>query len=79
MTIVLKDGAGKYDAPRRQDARRGTNRWAKRADDDTIYQITSYAADWADRRRVEVRRRRPTPARLGSPDGGMKLSQRFKK
>ncbi len=25
----------------------GTNRWAKRADDDTIYQITSFAADWA--------------------------------
>jgi hypothetical protein len=25
----------------------GTNRWAKRGDDDTIYQITSYASDWA--------------------------------
>jgi hypothetical protein len=25
----------------------GTNRWAKRADDDSIYQITSFAADWA--------------------------------
>ncbi len=25
----------------------GTNRWAKRAADDTIYQITNYAAEWA--------------------------------
>jgi hypothetical protein len=25
----------------------GTNRWAKRADDDTIYQITSFVSDWA--------------------------------
>ena len=25
----------------------GTNRWAKRPDDDTIYQITSFASDWA--------------------------------
>jgi hypothetical protein len=25
----------------------GTNRWAKRADDDTIYQLTSFASDWA--------------------------------
>ena len=25
----------------------GTNRWAKRATDDTIYQITNYASEWA--------------------------------
>jgi len=25
----------------------GTNRWAKRGDDDTLYQITSFVADWA--------------------------------
>ena len=25
----------------------GTNHWAKRGDDDTIYQITSFASDWA--------------------------------
>ncbi|HEX4445866.1 MAG TPA: DUF4340 domain-containing protein [Polyangiaceae bacterium] len=25
----------------------GTNRWVKRADDDAIYQVTSYVSDWA--------------------------------
>jgi hypothetical protein len=46
VTIELKDGAGKYDLILGRGAS-ATNRWAKRPDGDTIYQIGSYASDYA--------------------------------
>jgi hypothetical protein len=46
VTIELKDGAGKYDLIVGRGAS-ATNRWAKRPDGDTIYQIGSYASDYA--------------------------------
>jgi hypothetical protein len=39
----------------------GTNRWAKRSDDDTIYTITSFASDWATSDAVKFQ---------ASPDAG---------
>ena len=61
VTIALKDGAGKYELLVGKTAT-GANRWAKRADDDAIFQITNYSAEWATSDAVEVRRRRPTRA-----------------
>jgi hypothetical protein len=46
VTITLRDGAGKYDVLVGKTAT-GTNRWAKRGNDDTIFQITNYAGEWA--------------------------------
>ncbi len=46
VTISLKDGAGTYTVLVGGPAT-GSNRWAKRADGDTIVQITNYAAEWA--------------------------------
>ncbi len=46
VTIELKDGAGKYDLAIGKVAT-GTNHWAKRSDQDTVVQITSYASDFA--------------------------------
>jgi hypothetical protein len=46
VTVQLKDGAGSYELAIGKPAA-GTNRWAKRADRDQVYQITSFAADWA--------------------------------
>ncbi|MDP9000961.1 MAG: DUF4340 domain-containing protein [Myxococcota bacterium] len=46
VSIQLRDNAGKYDLLVGAVSA-GTNRWAKRADDDTIYQITNYVAEWA--------------------------------
>ncbi len=46
VTITLKDGAGKYELLVGKTAT-GSNRWAKKADDDAIFQITNYAAEWA--------------------------------
>jgi hypothetical protein len=45
ISIQLKDDAGKYELIVGKIST-GTNRWAKRADDDTIYQITNYVAEW---------------------------------
>jgi Domain of unknown function (DUF4340) len=80
LSITLKDGAGKYDLLVGK-AGSGTNRYAKRAADDTIYQIASYSADWLT---SDATKYAATPdagaAPPGSaPDGGMKISQRFKK
>jgi hypothetical protein len=45
VTIHLKDDAKTYGLTVGKVAT-GTNRWAKRPDDDTIYQITNYASEW---------------------------------
>jgi hypothetical protein len=44
----------------------GTNRWAKRGDDDAIYQITSYASDWA----MADTSKFQSAADAGAPDAG---------
>ena len=44
----------------------GTNRWAKRGDDDTIYQITSFASDWATADSAKFQ----SAADAGAPDAG---------
>ncbi len=46
VTIDLKDGAGQYSLLVGKVST-GTNRWAKRGGDDTIFQITNYSAEWA--------------------------------
>lgn len=46
VTIELKDGAGKFEILVGKVST-GTNHWAKRGDDDAIYQITNYLAEWA--------------------------------
>jgi hypothetical protein len=46
VTITLKDGAGTYELLVGKTAS-GTNRFAKKTSDDTIYQITNFAAEWA--------------------------------
>jgi Domain of unknown function (DUF4340) len=46
VTIELKDGAGTYDLIIGKGAS-ASNRWTKRSSSETIYQIGSYAADFA--------------------------------
>jgi hypothetical protein len=46
VTIQLKDGAGAYTLLVGKTAT-GSNRWAKRPEDDTVFQITNYSAEWA--------------------------------
>jgi hypothetical protein len=46
VTIQLKDNAARYEILVGKTAT-GSNRWAKRGDDDTIFQITPLSADWA--------------------------------
>jgi hypothetical protein len=46
LTVELKDGAGNYELAIGH-ASTGSNHWAKRADSDTIVQISSYASDFA--------------------------------
>jgi len=77
LTIVLKDGAGRYDLLVGKTGS-GTNRYAKRAGDDTIYQIASYLADWLTSDASKYASS-PDAGAASAPDGGMKLSQRFKK
>jgi len=60
VTIQLKDNAAKYEVLVGKTST-GSNRWAKRADDDTIFQITSYAAEWATADVAKFQ---------ASPDGG---------
>lgn len=62
VSIQLKDNAGKYDVLIGKVAT-GTNRWAKRADDDAIYQITNYVAEWA----VSEQSKYQSPADAGAP------------
>jgi Domain of unknown function (DUF4340) len=46
VSIHLKDNAGTFDMAIGKVST-GTNRWAKRLDDDAIYQITNYVSEWA--------------------------------
>ena len=74
-TIVLKDGAGKYDVLVGKTAT-GQNRWAKRGDSDTVVQIANGAVDWA----MADGSKFSASTDAGAPsDGGMKVSQRPKK
>jgi len=77
LTVVLKDGAANYELLVGKTGS-GTNRYVKRADDDVIYQLGSYSADWltSDASKYVT----PPDGGVGAaPDGGMKVSQRFKK
>jgi hypothetical protein len=74
VSIQLKDNAGQYEVLVGKVST-GTNRWAKRADDDAIYQITDYVAQWAlsDRSKYE------TPADAGAGDAATKKVELAKK
>jgi hypothetical protein len=85
VTVTLKDGAGSYELLVGKVSS-GTNRYAKRGPDEMLYQITSYAADWAT---SDVGKYQ-SAADGGAPDSGVKsasssadagtrLSERFKK
>jgi len=75
VSIVLKDGAGKYDVLVGKSAT-GANHWAKRGDSDAIFQIASGAYEWATGDGSKF----AAAADAGAPsDGGMKVSQRPKK
>jgi hypothetical protein len=65
VTITLKDGAGTYEVLVGKTAT-GTNRWAKKSNDDTIYQITNFASEWATSEASKYQ----TAADAGAPDGG---------
>jgi hypothetical protein len=67
VTIELKDGAAKYELAIGKVST-GTSRWAKRADDNQIYQVSSYASDFSlsDTSKYQV------AADAGAPDGGGK-------
>jgi hypothetical protein len=67
VTIQLKDNAGTYQILVGKTAT-GTNRWAKRADGDTIYQITNYNSEWV----VSDASKYQSAADAGAPDGGGK-------
>jgi len=75
VSITLKDGAGKYELLVGKTAT-GANRWAKRGDSDTIFQIASGAADWATADGTKFAAAADAGA---ATDGGMKVSQRPKK
>ncbi len=74
VSIQLKDGAGKYDLLVGKVST-GTNHWAKRADDDAIYQITNYVSEWAlsDKSKYE------SPPDAGASDAGSKRAEAQKK
>jgi hypothetical protein len=71
VSIQLKDNAGKYDLLIGKVSI-GTNRWAKRADDDAIYQITNYVSDWAlsDKSKYE------SASDAGAGDAGQKKAKK---
>jgi hypothetical protein len=75
ISIVLKDGAGKYDLLVGKTST-GTNRWAKRPDGDMIYQITNFSSEWvtSDASKFAA----ASDAGAGS-DAGIKVSERPKK
>jgi hypothetical protein len=77
VSIVLKDGAGKYDLLVGKTAN-GTDRWAKRADSDAIVQVTSAIADWANADTSKFVAATDAGAASAS-DAGMKVSQHTKK
>ena len=67
VTISLKDGAGTYTLLVGKTST-GSNRWAKRADSDTIVSITNFSAEWAtsDQTKYEA------AVDGGAPDAGKK-------
>jgi hypothetical protein len=67
VTISLKDGAGTYTLLVGKTST-GSNRWAKKANGDTIYSITNFSAEWATSDQTKFQ----TPADAGAPDGGGK-------
>jgi hypothetical protein len=69
VTIELKDGAGRYELALGKVST-GTNHWAKRADSDTIVQISNFASDFAlaDSSKYEA------TADAGAGDGGKKVA-----
>jgi hypothetical protein len=75
VSIVLKDGAGKYDLLVGKTAT-GANRWAKRGDEATIFQITNYAAEWAT---SEASKFAASTDGGAAADAGIKVSERPKK
>jgi len=74
VSIQLKDGAGTFGLAIGKVAT-GTNRWARRLDDDTVYQITNYVAEWAlsDRSKYEA------PPDAGAGDAASKKAEPKKK
>jgi|HubBroStandDraft_6_1064221.scaffolds.fasta_scaffold16452_2 hypothetical protein len=74
VTIHLKDDAKTYQLLV-GNVSTGTNRWAKRADGDIVYQIASFAADWA---LSDDSKYRSTPD-AGANDGGSKPAKPAKK
>ncbi len=67
ITFELKDGAGKYELAIGKVAT-GTNRWAKRGDEDKTVQISSYASDFA----LSDSSKYQSTADAGAPDAGKK-------
>ena len=67
LTVHLKDDA-KSPELLVGSVSTGTNRWAKRGDDDMIYQITSFASDWATAESAKFQ----AAADAGAPDAGKK-------
>jgi hypothetical protein len=65
VSIELKDGAGKYEILI-GSVSTGTNRWAKRADSDTIIQLGNFSAEWAT---SDVSKYQ-SAADAGAPDAG---------
>jgi hypothetical protein len=64
VTITLKDGAGTYELLVGKTGT-GTNRFAKKSNDDTIFQITNFASEWATADASKY----ASPADAGAPDG----------
>lgn len=79
VSIVLKDGAGKYDLQIGKVST-GTNRWAKRASDDVIYQITNFSAEWATSDATKFQSAADAgAAKPASSEAGAKFSQNHPK
>jgi hypothetical protein len=79
MSLVMRDGAGKHDLLIGKVST-GTNRWVKRAGDDAIYQIPSFSSDWVTSDASKYASAPDAGAgAAAATDGGMKVSQRFKK
>jgi len=68
VTITLKDGAGSFQVLVGKTST-GSNRWAKRADNDTIVSITNFSAEWAtsDDSKFQTSLDAGAPADAGKP------------
>jgi hypothetical protein len=67
VDIQLKDNAGNYEILVGKTAT-GTNRWAKRSDRETIYQMTNYNSEWV----VSDASKYQSAVDAGAPDAGGK-------